>query len=313
MQPITGFDKLDRVLRIFARKRPVEDDSPSIGTPSQGLVTAVRSGNCVLFASEELSKPCGMPLFGAFQLGLVDYLADSRLIAVEDQHRLRHLQRSDEDTALFDKLLKRVADNFPLATAEYAAKVYSRAGALSLLHEGLRDIPFCGVVTPNLDNLLERVLNIPEEFRVLSDSPEVVAAAMDAGQPFLLKLRGDVKRPETVRIWPEDAVRACPRLVLRAIVGTRTLFFLNTSAVQIDLWMTAAGAKPKMGPHYAILPHREQSPMRRKAVLRDKFGIIASEYKFDYSGPLVEFLRQLHVPAGNNHANAADVSRQVPK
>lgn len=243
-------------------------------TPPPALQEAVQQGNCVLFGGENLSQTCGMPVWKAFLLGLCDHLGDTRRITREEADKLRAMHREGQYDRM-ERIMRVVTEEEPDTAPAFAARLYTRRTALSLNHEAIRAVPFCGALTPNLDALLESVMQPPAESVLTPGGAAAGEAALESGQKFILKLRGDATRADSVRLWPADARDAAREhcgALLREVLEKRTVLAAGVSLAELAFWLEATGSCSAARRHYAIVSTAAPGDTERAKKLWSRFN-----------------------------------------
>ncbi len=252
----------------------------ALGDPPAELVEALRGGRCFLFVGEEFSRQCSLPVWSYLMLGLGEYLADTRRIDREDGDKLRLIHHRKAFDHL-ERVVRTLVADFPEVLPEYLKKTYARPVVLPPSHELLRKLPFAGLITPNLDAAVARVAGGPEK---------------------VIRLRGDLANPESVRFWPEEAEGPGREACAAAVGSDGTVLFVGTSAGEIGGWFSAPEGD---GPHFALWPDGSAAV---DAKLAAKLGIRSLTYDASSSAALVEFLKKLDVAARKDHAEAANAT-----
>lgn len=165
--------------------------------------------------------------------------------------------------------------------------------ALSYLHSNLRwtgnevpgvfqrlpQIGFSGVITTNFDDLLERSFSIPPGgIHTLADTGRLLEA-LSKNEFFLLKLYGDLERPDSVILTSarsRDAVIGNELFgqFLKSLFYSRTLLFAGKSLQGIEEFLgsvpSRSGAPPR---HFAAVLDTEEGLDVKTSSLMRRFGI----------------------------------------
>ncbi|CAG0957848.1 hypothetical protein ANRL3_00672 [Anaerolineae bacterium] len=252
---------------------------PPVRIP-QGLVDACLKDECIAFIGSGLSAKAGLPTWRGFVEGLIKEAVNAGLMMPKDAE----LQR----TALQEGEINAVADNAVSAFSqqrETLLSYYRRASAteapLPQAFESLREIPFAGVLTSNYDTLLDRTYTGTKCLRNLTpqDSETLLELLSAREKPFLLKLYGDLDRPETLILAPTDyqnLVRSNAAFArfMEGLFFSRTMLFLGVSIEGLADYL-AAFAFPSGVPrqHYALVGVWGGSWQARSSVLERRYNI----------------------------------------
>jgi hypothetical protein len=235
------------------------------------LLTAVDSGECFLFGGEELTRNSGMPVWSRFLVGLIDYLADHRAVTREDAEKLHETWKSGR----YDRVARCIREGVEGSEAlaiRYASALYSKPAPLTNTLEGLAKVPFCAAVTPNLDGLVERIMDC-EAFA--PSQGLTVEDRITESLPFVLKLRG-IANHGSMQIWRDTAIEDMDpncREALRELFRTRTMLAVGASPDDLHRWLDAAGITRADHKHFAIAPAGDRELKRKAETLYRKFHI----------------------------------------
>jgi hypothetical protein len=252
-----------------------------------------------------------MPLWRTFIQGLIDRLYDSLLLDPDSAEAARAAHRRGEVDRVANALLPIVTAN-PQVLLEYARSMYRKAAALSQTHEALTRIGVGGIVTPNLDCLLERTFGVCEEQAFAATEAGDALSALLRQEFVALKLRGVWSRPATLRVWPSDASQAnATNLPLRKLLGAmltdRTMIFLGASLDEIATWLAPAElASPPQRTHYALVMKAGHDTPKKAHDLRLRYNIETMSYPAENGHEaVIEFLSRLAPLESETSATAA--------
>ena len=196
---------------------------PALREVGERLGALGRRGELALFVGAGVSASAGLPTWGR----LLEELAE--LCDLEPPLRAGLASLPPQDSAA---LLARELGQERLS-AYLSERFADRPGTLG--HAVLATLPVTELVTTNYDRLLERAAAGAR--RPLSVLPFEEA---EPGRPWLLKLHGDVGRPDSVVLTREQYLRtgdsrAALAGVLHTLLLTRHLLFVGSSMVDDDL------------------------------------------------------------------------------
>ncbi|MDS1116649.1 SIR2 family protein [Gordonia westfalica] len=184
---------------------------------AQDLGSKARDGDLALFLGAGVSMSAGLPSWG-------ELLAELGARAGIDNDALKSLDESPLDKAelisirLGDKLGKEVS------------RIVGRAKQVSLAHSLLAGLGCREVVTTNYDQLYEDAIQATGYPR-----PTVIPwESVKPGRPWVLKMHGEVNRPDTVVLTRRSFVRYDANFrpagsLLQALMMTRHVLVVGTS------------------------------------------------------------------------------------
>lgn len=254
--------------------------------PPQSLIEACVNGDCVLFASTGLSARAGRPTYRPFVKGLLDWSLNSKVVewAAADSHRTA-IEKGDGASvadAICDALGER---REPLYNYLRETFLYFSSSALSDAHLILGDIDFSGVLTVNLDDLLERTYEHRGNRVYTPQDTESLRETLHKRDFFILKLYGDLQRPETVVISTtqfEDAVSSnLPFLsFMETLFFSKTMLFIGTSLERIEDYLKSIYLKKQSNPrpHYALVAVGDDGWQAKAQSLEKRYGIVTLPY-----------------------------------
>lgn len=268
-------------------------------SPSVDLLEASAKRECFIFAGEELSRRCGMPLWKTFVLGFIDRLYDSLILDPADADAARAAyHRGELDRVV--RALTPIAAKHPEILNEYAEVLYVKAAALSKTHEALGNIGACGVLTPNLDSLLSRCFKIQETDVFTPFEAEHASSSLLRGQFTSMKLRGTFTRPETLHVWPDSAMasNAANKPLCRFIenaLTSRTFIFVGSNCDEIESWFCAIEMARPERKHYALVARTKQNSSAKASALLKRYNIFPLAHDPSDDVAVLEFLDKLRV------------------
>ncbi|HLZ36767.1 MAG TPA: SIR2 family protein [Mycobacteriales bacterium] len=203
-----------RVRRALDLPWPVSDQ---LYDAAQRLAARVRTGEWAIFLGAGVSAAAGVPVWSE----LLDGLSGRAGCSDEERALLEELAPQDAASVL----ARRIGDD---ELAAYVARRFAERPH-ALAHALLADLPVREFVTTNYDPLFESAARaIRRDLRVLPfDTP-----GRDA--PWLLKLHGDVGRPDSVVLTREEYLHFQEDLgalagVVHALLLTRHVLFVGVS------------------------------------------------------------------------------------
>jgi SIR2-like domain/AAA domain/AAA domain, putative AbiEii toxin, Type IV TA system len=264
-----------------------------------GLVEACVTGDCLLFAGGGLAAQAGLPTW-------------RELVA---QIIRRHEGAGSSDWA---PLAERVAAT-PNQIAEILASRLARDELLadvravvgrttrqrSPIFRDLSRIPFTGAVTTSYDDLLEQTFSARSPVVLTMPESDSVATYLREARFVVLKLYGDLRRPDTFLFTPDEyAVELGSNPFFERTVASlffsNTVLFLGASLEGIEDFFVGLRMRfeRQTRRHYALVPRQESLEVDQERFLA-RYGVELVPYTPSPGHPEVrEFVARLAALAG---------------
>ncbi len=295
LQNPQGFSQLAEVL---GRSRPYSLPQPEVPLD---LLEACRSGDCVLYAGAGIAANTGFPTWQPFVTGLVEWAVGSKYVDEAYGQSLAASARQGQMDSVADSVVNAVKERKGQKELnEYLRQTFIEPQMKpSELHRRLKNIPFCAALTTNFDIVLETLFSdrIHNVFSPLDT--EGLLTAFSKREFFILKLYGDVDRPETVLISRsefEDSVRqnVAFNQFMENLFFNRTILFLGSSMLGIQTYLDAIRFKSGSRNHYALVEVRDDTYQVEAERLKRRYGIQVIPFitQSDYK-EVLEFVRVL--------------------
>jgi NAD-dependent SIR2 family protein deacetylase len=245
------------------------------------LVDCFAAGLCLPWCGAGISIAAGLPTWSSLSDAVISETSDQ--LSDEQQNELQELF----DRGQFEEILDFCRDL--MGESEYRdflARTFD-VGYPTELHHAIVKLPVAAVLTTNYDRLLETAFA-----QARAELPKVLTAADTASlwkhtakrEFFILKIHGDIIRPETVILTSRDYTQhvfgnvAFMTFLQRLVVG-HSLLFIGTSLSDIYLRRvleeTTFMTKGVGLPHYALLSRPGQVLTK---TLKDRFNIRVVPY-----------------------------------
>jgi hypothetical protein len=267
------------------------------------LIQNFAANLCIPWCGSGVSVRSGLPTWG----GLVSQIisaADDKL-SQDQKDELHGLFERGE----FEDILEFCRGS--LGESEYRDFL---SGALDIgrpgrLHEAVVQLPVPAILTTNYDRLLEAAYvekrgALPKA--LTAQDTNTLWKHLARRDPFILKVHGDIVRPDTVVLTSRDYTQHVfgnhPFMTfLQRLVLGHSVLFIGTSLADIYvrriLEETTHITQGVGLPHYAILPN--PGPVRSK-LLQDKFNVRVIPYRpvdGEHEGPVLAILNELQEQA----------------
>jgi hypothetical protein len=264
------------------------------------LVDACLNGDCILYAGAGLSAQAGLPVWNDCVRELVNWAAYNNLAPAEAIEAAQVDLSRGQTGAAADRLAT------ALQTHEHDLYRYLRhrfcvASELPSAHALIKQIDFPGLVTTNLDNLLDRTFPYSGGRVYTAADCEALLKAATRRDFFLLKPFGDLDEPHTVRLGPTQCQRvmesnpACTDF-MEQLLQRRTFLFLGSSleGIERDLGYLPLQAKIDHK-HYAYVAVVGEEWKAAAERLSERYGIEVLSYTpvSDSHSEMVDFLTKL--------------------
>lgn len=273
-------------------------------TPPENLISACVSGDCVLFGGAGLSKRAGFATWTEFVIDLLNWATDTKFVTPAWAKSRRAAILKGDAGAVADGILDSLQDdprNHALLN-HYLRSVFLHSAKLSGAHLRLRTVNFCSILTTNFDKLLEQTFEQRSPRLYTPSDAEGLIEALHKREFFVLKLYGELDRPETVMISPaqfEDAIRENLPFAqfMETLFLSRTLLFIGASLEGIEDYLKGIGLKRQKAPreHWALVGVNDDNSWLAKAEsLKRRYGIEIIPYRINAKHSAVhDFLRKL--------------------
>ena len=265
------------------------------------LVEACLNGDCVLYAGAGLSAQARLPVWDDCVRELVNWAAYNKL-APADVIDAAQADLSKGQTGAAADRIATALENHEQDLYEYLRHRYCVASELPAAHLLIKQIDFPGLVTTNLDNLLDRAFPYSGGRTYTAADCDALSKTASRRDFFLLKPFGDLDEPHTIRLGPAQCQRvvqsnpACSDFI-EQLLNLRTLLFLGSSiqGLERDLGYIPLQAKIERK-HYAFVAVAGEEWKPAAERLRERYGIQLLSYT-PVSGShseVVDFLTKLH-------------------
>ncbi len=267
-------------------------------TPPDDLLSAMRKAECVLIGGEQLSVVSAVLSYPKFLRSLVDWLCESGGLTDLVANQIRARIVTEETDLAWTMLLPGMRGREAMVL-DYARSAYMRPTPFTKIHEAAAKLSFSGVITPNLDPMLEKLFERRQ--------PQCIAASetnLFAGGFCVLKLRGIWERPETVILDPRSAAESnrkndSYRKFVEATYAVHRLLFLGTSPVEVSRLLDGLNLQPQTNQHLYVLSAIEDGDKAtRKAweAVQATYGFALLTYAPAETGTVCQFLEKLREP-----------------
>jgi hypothetical protein len=169
----------------------------------------------------------------------------------------------------------------------YLERMFGSSLKPSIVHDRIASWKVPALLTTNYDRLIETALtrhsgSLPHV--LTGDDVQTLWRHFSRGEFFLLKVHGDIVRPNTVVLTMRDYTKHVfgnmPFMTfLQRVVLSRSLLFIGSSLNDIYIRRLLEETTFLTGgvgmPHFALLPN--PGPIRSR-LLRDRFNIVALSY-----------------------------------
>jgi hypothetical protein len=253
--------------------------------PPRALIDACAKGQGVLYAGAGLSAADEYPTWAQFVEELVLWAAKRDLLesSLKDS-LLTALSRSQTNSVAYSVVTTLQQKGHGDKLQEFVKETFQPKGfTLPKVHRTLIDVGFAGLLTHNLDTLLERTFAGAKIKVHTPGESEELLNALSQGSLFLLKLYGSVDRPP-VLIAPaqyQAAVETNLSFVefSQQLYVSRTLLFLGTSMSGITDYVESftLHRTPDIQ-HFALVAVDEPGWEAKANLLLERYGVRVLPY-----------------------------------
>lgn len=286
--------------------KPLRELSQPI--PPDDLVKTCLQGNCVAFIGAGLSKPAGCPAWREMVEDLLHWsvgegIIDDRLaLSYDDALRSNDVYVAAD--GIIHTIYEKDADRLRLL-AHLAETLQNPSVRPTDTHRFLARLPLVGVLTTNLDSLMEQTFGTAKVYTP-GDTKEL-AVSLAQRQAFVLKLSGDLSRPDTVQITPNQhrdliAGDQAYAQFIQKLFFARTILFLGASLDGIIANLEAMQCRTSPRQHYALVSVSDADWQAKAELLQKRYNVQVLPYHTSRTHPeVLTFVQTL----------LADVTRAV--
>lgn len=291
--------------------------------PPSLLIDSCVGGECVLYAGAGLGARAGFATFRPFLAEMVRWARTKKYLSVQTAESYQASIDHGYVNSVADGLVEELKAHMSSVHA-YLKEAFGREVPLSDAHNLLKQIDFAAVLTSNLDKLLEKTYSAPSSRLFTPRDARPLIEMLQKRVFFVLKLYGDIERPDSVIISPvqlEDAIREnLPFLqFMQTLFFTRTILFIGASFEGIEDYLKGIGLRKQEGakPHFALIGVRGEGWQPRAASLERRYGITILPYVLDHDytevpkflNHLVEAVRQRQLGHATKRHSVAALKR----
>jgi len=271
---------------------------------------------CVLVAGEQLSVASAVLPWSKLLRSLTDWLAETGALTDLIANQVRSCALKEDIDGAW-KLLLPGMQGREAAVREYARSAYMRSSPLTKIHEALAKLNFSGVITPNLDWMLEKTFAHRE--------PQCIGpleTASFAGGFCVLKLRGVWERPDTIQLDPQTAASTNLRddgyrTFIEATHAVHRLLFIGINPAEIGRILNGLNWKKQPTQHLYVLAAiaaDDKAVSKAWEQLQAAYGFILLTYAAGDSATVCQFLEKLLPPTtpGEDQREEAITSAESP-
>jgi len=261
-----------------------------------GLIKAFKDGKCVLFAGSGVSQRClarnrrPLPTWQELMYLLTSEADKKGLISSKAIQELNNLLAKNEYLMVAQELLETLGEKNVQSVINEAL---DPDGIIpSRLHELLAITPFRFRITTNYDNLLERAFITTWHRhieRVCIDELQRLRSLLNLQSEFVLKLHGDLDRPETIILGQKQYQYLLQSTeyteVLDDIFKNNSVLMLGYGLGDIDIQLALdrlAKSDISQQPHFLLCARDTKTHTEKKRLAADR-NVHTIEY-VDYFG-----------------------------
>jgi hypothetical protein len=277
-------------------------EAPEIGalTPPDGLLSACRAGQCVLFAGSGLAAQAGLPTWEQLLRRLVYWAAEQDVVTLEVRAACLSALDRGQSAVAADKIAAAFVGRERMLN-RYLRTIFLSGHALSNAHDLLKELGFAGVITSNFDALVDLTFPYSVGSAYTAFDGEALQAVDPSRDFFLLRLCGSLDRPETILFSPVQYAAAlaqntaCTTFIGKTL-ASRCLLFVGASLDGIENSLRGIVLDETPGRrHYALVDVHGEPWKARAATLEHRYGIAVIPFvPSDTNYPeVVKFLESL--------------------
>ena len=283
----------------------------------ESLVRACRNRSTVLYAGAGLSANSGYPTWTALITELLDRAAALALIDKEYLNALNESLVQGETSLVADNIVSAFSES-PYSSIQELRRIFKSSSEQPSTHRILGGMKFRAVLTTNFDNLLENTF-ASSEVMTPSDTDELQEYLRN-GQPFLLKLYGDLARERDVMISPAQFYETISgnrkfSNFMETLFYSHTILFIGCSLDGILAYLGGIQMPTSLNMrHFALIDVRSSSWETKARLLQRRYGIEVLPYTpTDESHPeVLDFLSRLDEETANESLSIQATRDELP-
>jgi len=260
---------------------PTKEVTPefAVADPPRDLIAAMRDDECILYAGPDVIAEANVP--GPQKIAR-QLLREAKRRNVMSERTLNALGQqidsgSDIDGVIDAAMAALSATRVPVLQLLPQFKRHRQTRLLTLVSR----LRVAGVLTPNLDDAIERALSVEPCFA--NEAERVLETMHSRRRRFVLKLQGSISRPDTLNVSRSEFAAELARNVtfaevLNSLFMSRTFLFIGTTLDAIERFVVAIRGTSSSRSHFALVRVSDESWRARAAVLQGRFGITTLPY-----------------------------------
>lgn len=273
------------------RPRAESKESPSVDVvaaesiplpaPPSELIQACANGECVFYVGAGVGAQSDYPTWKPLMEDLLNWSIQRGVIDPSVQISLRASLSQGEVNTVADAIVHANRDHKSELDA-HLKEVFQQRRRPSAVHKIMKELSPAGILTTNLDRLLEGTFEQPGD-RIFTSADlgdaEKLLACLTTRQFFLAKLYGDLDRPNSVLLGPEDYAAAMSKnfpfsQFMDTLFYSRTLFFVGASLEGIQDYLSGlVGHLQGKRSHFALVAVSEPTWKARADLLARRYNI----------------------------------------
>jgi tetratricopeptide (TPR) repeat protein len=287
----------ERVVESARRAISAETGPDELPVIEESLLQALAAGECALFAGSGISAQAGLPVWQQILAAAIDEF------------------EGVEKNLSWDPVRQMLAEGRPEVAADLISTRVSREDLLrffTTLYEGetqialpsilrvLGDMPFARILTTNWDSLVEQAFRHRSGHVLSPDRSEQFAAVYRENAFMILKLYGELSRPESVSCSAEEFRRSIEDnpdffKFISSIYSTNTILFLGLSLTGIEDFVSALRLRGDTNrAHFALVPWQPDFSAHEER-FRSRYGIRLMAFRKSAGFPeVLSWTQQLH-------------------
>lgn len=279
------------------------------------LVKAMADGRCIAYVGAGMGAQAGLPEWSEVLETLFKEAKNIDLINEISSHSLQYMFDRKQYEEIADTLIN-IFREHDQSLQKILKRLYLENEIKpSPAHEVLANLPVSAVVTTNLDNLLERALEMREMQVITPQNAEEGLNALSRKLFFLLKLSGQIGVSEKFTLSPlQHADLKSDNYELGKILDqltlSRTIFFVGVSIEGVEDFFRSGTRSGRAGNrHFALVAATDHSWLVKAQFLEDYYGVTVIPFDFKDRGVAVhDFLSNLYKKVMENQRSTSEQS-----
>jgi len=271
----------------------------------QELIDACKKRECVLYTGSEIAVQAGFPDWYQFVYDLLSWSIENKYI--EDESIINSLR-----TSLENGFVSRTADSIIFSLEkknvdlnDYLNKMFiQQKPEIPGIYRVIKSTNFSAILSTTFDQTIERAYDNQLNIYTYKDI-EKLQESVSNNSMFLLKIYGDITKPDTVLVSPSRFDNEMLRNLqfsqfIETLFYSRSIFFIGEDIEGMESFLNSVKFRGfRSRPHFALVGVKTHGWQTSAQVMEEKFGIKVIPYEYGNNEQLAKFISDLSFSSPN--------------